>query len=337
MKVLDQHVTDQFSIYNGDCVEVMKGIPDASIHYSIYSPPFASLYVYSPSDRDLGNCRNHDDFHKHFGYLIPELLRLTKPGRLMSLHCMNLPTSKVRDGVIGLTDFRGILIRACVEAGWIYHSEVCIWKNPVNAMQRTKAKGLLHKQLMKDSSCSRQGLPDYLVTMRKPGDNDEQVNHADPSDPFYVRSGGSLEEKRPSIDMWQRYASPVWATSTGVDSEGFEEFSDADNGDDNGGVVPGDTLQARSAREEDDDKHLCPLQLPVIRRAIKLWTNPGDVVLSPFAGIGSEGYVSLQLKRKFVGAELKGSYYKQAVANLRRAASEASQPDLFSMVETAAQ
>lgn len=281
MKVLNQSISDDFALYQGDCVEVVKGIPDASIHYSIFSPPFASLYVYSDSPRDLGNAANHDEFFRHFEFLIPELLRITIPGRLLSFHCMNLPTSKARDGVIGLTDFRGELIRMFTAAGWIYHSEVVIWKDPVTAMQRTKALGLLHKQIKKDSCMSRQGIPDYLVTMRKPGDNPEPVTHTNETFP---------------VAMWQRYASPVWMD-----------------------INPSDTLQFRRAREDRDERHICPLQLQVIRRGIELWTNPGDTVFSPFAGIGSEGYCAVQMGRRFVGAELKESYWRTAVSNLKGA------------------
>ena len=281
MKVLDQVVTDQFSLYQGDCVEVVRGLPDASVHFSIFSPPFASLYTYSNSDRDMGNCRTHGEFAEHFGFLVGELLRVVKPGRLCSVHCMNLPTSKARDGYIGLSDFRGYIIRTFQDAGWIYHSEVVIWKDPVTAMQRTKALGLLHKQLKKDSCMSRQGIPDYLCTFRKPGENPERVTHTNASFP---------------VDQWQRYASPVWMD-----------------------VNPSRTLQKESAREAKDERHIAPLQLDVIERALDLWTNPGDIVLSPFAGIGSEGFVALQRERRFVGIELKRSYYEQAVQNLRGA------------------
>jgi len=284
LNVLDQTVRDKFALYHGDCIDVLRGLPESSVHYTIFSPPFASLYTYSASPRDMGNCANHEEFFGQFRYLVPELYRVTKPGRLLSFHCMLLPTSKARDGYIGLTDFRGQLIRAFAEVGWIHHSEVVIWKDPVTAMQRTKALGLLHKQIKKDSCMSRQGIPDYLVTMRKPGDNPEPVSHTGTGDDLPVQ-------------MWQQYASPVW---TDID--------------------PSDTLQYRSAREEADERHICPLQLEVIRRAMKLWSNPGDVVLSPFAGIGSEGVVALEMGRRFVGAELKTSYYEQASRNLAEAA-----------------
>lgn len=281
MNVLNQEVNEKFSLYNGDSVEVLKGIPDNSIHYSIFSPPFASLYTYSNSDRDMGNSKTDDEFYEHFTFLVKELYRVTMPGRLLSFHCMNLPTSKVRDGVIGIKDFRGLLIRIFTDAGWIYHSEVCIWKNPVTAMQRTKALGLLWKQLKKDSAMSRQGIPDFIVTMRKPGDNPERVTHTDESFP---------------CNVWQKYASPVWMD-----------------------INQSDTLQRKSAREDKDEKHICPLQLEVIKRCIELWSNPNDIILDPFAGIGSTPYVALRMGRRGLGVELKESYYEQAVKNCNEA------------------
>lgn len=280
---------DGWTMRLGDCVESAKQIPDNSIHYSVFSPPFASLYTYSASERDMGNARTHAEFYEHFQFLIREMYRALMPGRLLSFHCMNLPSSKERDGVIGIHDFRGDLIRMFQESGFIYHSEVVIWKDPVTAMQRTKALGLLHKQLKKDSCMSRQGIPDYLVTMRKPGENPERVTHTNETFP---------------VSVWQRYASPVW----------FD-------------INPSKTLQKESAREDRDERHICPLQLEVIERAIDLWTNPGDMVWSPFAGIGSEGYVAIQKGRRFQGDELKESYFKQACANLR--AAEKTQEGLF--------
>jgi DNA modification methylase len=277
MNCIDQTVTDQWTLFNGDCVEVLEGLPAASIDYSIFSPPFASLYTYSNSPRDMGNVRNDAEFFEHFAFLIQQLRRVMRPGRNVSFHCMLLPTSKERDGYIGLKDFRGDLIRAFQAGGFIYASEVCIWKDPVTAMQRTKALGLLHKTVRENASMSRQGIPDYLVTMRAPGEVIDRVKHG---------------EDYP-VDKWQKVASPVWMD-----------------------IDPSDTLQFRSAREHDDERHICPLQLEVIRRGVDLWTNPGDVVLSPFMGIGSEGYVSLQMARRFVGVELKKSYYEQAVRNL---------------------
>jgi hypothetical protein len=275
----------------GDCVDVASELPTDSLHYTVYSPPFARLYTYSNSDRDMGNCTNYDEFFTHYKFLVKEIFRATMPGRLVSFHCMNLPTSKERHGFIGIQDFRGDLIRLHQEAGFIFHSEVCIWKDPVTAMQRTKALGLLHKQIRKDSCMSRQGIPDYLVTMRKPGDNPERVSHTPEDFP---------------VSLWQRYASPVWMD-----------------------INPSDTLQYRSAREHNDERHICPLQLDVIRRALKLWSNPGDLVFSPFMGIGSEGFVAIQEGRRFVGSELKRSYFEQSCRNLACAVEE--QKDLFSV------
>lgn len=298
----------------GDCVEQIADVGSDSVHYSIFSPPFASLYTYSASERDMGNARTHSEFFDHFSYLIDELYRVLMQGRLLSFHCMNLPTSKERDGVIGITDFRGELIRMFSAAGFIYHSEVVIWKDPVTAMQRTKALGLLHKQLVKDSCMSRQGIPDYLVTMRKPGENPERVTGSltdyigNDSTLTQTRGKWNRDEMRDSINIWQRYASPVWMD-----------------------IDPGKTLQKESAREQADERHICPLQLQVIERAIDLWTNPDDLVLSPFAGIGSEGYIALQHGRRFQGFELKESYWKQACANLRAAAT-VSQTGLFATV-----
>lgn len=286
MKVLDQVSGNGFTAFRGDCVEVLEQLPERSIDYSIFSPPFASLYTYSNSPRDMGNCRDDAEFFEHFGHLVRQLRRVMKPGRNVSFHCMLMPTSKERDGYIGLRDFRGDLIRAFQAEGFIYASEVCIWKDPVTAMQRTKALGLLHKTVRNNAAMSRQGIPDYLVTMRAPGD-------ADPED--RVKHG----EDYP-VDKWQKVASPVWMD-----------------------IDPSDTLQFRSAREHDDERHICPLQLEVIRRGVELWTNPGDVVLSPFMGIGSEGYVSLQMGRRFVGAELKASYFEQAARNLEAALAQA--------------
>lgn len=288
MNAIDQIVTDRYTAINGDCVEALRGLPDHSIGYSIFSPPFASLYTYSNSPRDMGNVRNDEEFFAHFDFLVAELLRVMKPGREVSFHCMLMPTSKQRDGYIGLKDFRGDLIRAFQKHGFIYHSEVVIWKDPVTAMQRTKALGLLHKSVRENAAMCRQGIPDYLVTMRAPGES-ERVTHT--------------REDYP-VDLWQKVASPVWMD-----------------------INPSDTLQYTSAREHDDERHICPLQLEVIRRGVALWTNPDDIVLSPFMGIGSEGYVALEMGRRFVGVELKRSYYEQAARNL--AAALAKQDDLF--------
>lgn len=270
---------DEYKVHLADSVDLAREIEADSIHYSVFSPPFETLYTYSDSDRDMGNSRTPEEFWQHYRYLIAETHRVMMPGRMVSIHCMNLPTSKQFHGYIGLRDFRGEIIKSYEAAGFIYHSEVCIWKDPVTSMQRTKALGLLHKQIKKDSCMSRQGIPDYLVTMRKPGDNPERVTNT--NETFPVR-------------MWQNYASPVWMD-----------------------INPSDTLQKESAREHEDERHICPLQLDVIRRGIKLWSNPGDTVYDPFAGIGSTGVVALEMGRKFIGSELKKSYWVQAVANLK--------------------
>lgn len=310
MNVINQHIGTNYAAYHGDCIEVVKGLPDNSIDYSIFSPPFSSLYTYSNSERDMGNCKDNDEFYTHFAYLIKDLFRVTKPGRLLSFHCMLLPASKTHDGFIGLKDFRGDLIRMFQEAGFYFHSEVTIWKDPVTSMQRTKAIGLLHKQIKKDSCMSRQGIPDYLVTMRKPGINESPV-----AGPFTSYVGdeppiGASSPERYSIEVWQRYASPVW----------FD-------------INQSNTLQKESAREAADERHICPLQLDVIERAIQLWTNPGDLVLSPFLGIGSELYVAIKMGRRGIGAELKQSYYTQAVANLEKAEREKDQPTLWDLID----
>jgi DNA modification methylase len=281
MKCIAQKSGDGWTLFHGDCVEVLQGLPSYSIDYSIFSPPFASLYTYSNSPRDMGNCKTNEEFFEHFGFLVSELLRVMKPGRNVSFHCMQFPASKERDGYIGLKDFRGEMIRSFQSAGFIYHSEVVIWKDPVTQMQRTKALGLLHKSVRENAAMCRQGLPDYLITMRAPGAQPDRVTHTHESYP---------------VSRWQQVASPVWMD-----------------------INPSDTLQYMSAREHDDERHICPLQLEVIRRGVELWTNPGDVVLSPFAGIGSEGHVAIKSGRRFVGVELKQSYYRQAVENLRTA------------------
>lgn len=284
----DTHKGDGYTIHLGDCVKWARRMEDNSIDYSVFSPPFADLFVYSNSDHDMGNCRNDDEFVAQLKFLITELYRVIKPGRNVSFHCMNLPTTKMRQGFIGLRDFRGDLIRAFQDAGFIYHSEVCIWKDPVVAMQRTKALGLLHKTIRENSTMSRMGLPDYVVTMRKPGDCEERVTHGDDL----------------PVLMWQKYASPIW--------------------DD---INQSRTLNKMPARGENDEKHMCPLQLDVIERCIHLWTNKGDVVFSPFTGIGSEGYTAVKMDRKFIGTELKPEYYELACQNINDAMRE--NMDLF--------
>jgi len=278
-----------WSLYNGDCIEVVAGLPTDSVGYSVFSPPFASLYTYSNSDRDMGNCKTHGEFFEHFDFLMAELYRVLMPGRSVSMHCMDIPTSKVRDGVIGLSDFPGELIRCGHRAGFVYHSSVVIWKDPVTAMQRTKALGLLHKTIRNDSSMSRMGIPDRVVTLRKPGENPVPIPHPGDSYP---------------VDRWQKVASPVWSD-----------------------INPSDTLQFRAARDENDERHIAPLQLEVIRRCVELWSAPGDIVLTPFAGIGSELFVAVEMGRKAVGAELKPTYFEQACRNLATLATASA--DLF--------
>jgi hypothetical protein len=313
----------QFAMYQGDCVEVLTGIPADSLHFSIFSPPFGSLYSYTDAVQDMSNVRTDAEFFAGMDFMVAQLARVLMPGRLVSFHCMNLPATLERDGYIGIKDFRGDLIRAFQKHGFIYHSEVVIWKDPLVAATRTHAIGLAHKQIATDSAMCRQGIPDYLVTMRKPGKNPQPViqSYVDAAgakrhrgferyigeDPEpKVSKGRNARENKYSHHVWQRYASPVW----------FD-------------INPSDTLQKASARDDDDSRHICPLQLTVIRRAIELWSNPGDVVFSPFAGIGSEGYVALQEGRRFVGAELKDTYYRQACANLKNAIAQKPQPGLF--------
>jgi len=283
---------DGYTLHNADCIDLAREIESDSVGFTIYSPPFASLFTYSNSDRDMGNSKAAGEFYQHFSYLIDDLYRITMPGRLMAVHCMQLTTSKANDGFIGIRDFRGDLIRMFQDANWIYHSEVCIWKDPVVAMQRTKALGLLHKTIKKDSSMSRQGLADYLIVMRKPGLNTVPISHTPEQFP---------------VDMWQRYASPVW----------FD-------------INQTRTLNFREARDEDDVKHICPLQLDVIERALELWSAPNDLVFSPFLGVGSEGYCSVKMGRRFIGSELKPSYFDQAVKNLADAKSQTN--DLFANI-----
>ncbi len=326
-----------YTFYLGDSIEQIRSQADDSVHYTIFSPPFASLYTYSNSERDLGNCSNHAEFYEHFRFLVREIYRTTKPGRLCSFHCMDLPTLKYRDGFIGIEDFRGILVKAYQNEGWILHSQTTIWKDPVTAMQRTKAKGLLYKTLRGDSTDSRNGLPDYLVTMKKPGeipDSDATVMgdyqnalrglcdalalgkarrddaraldaylrlHAELVPSYLVSMRKPGENAEPvkhtpeefNLDEWQKIASPIWMD-----------------------INASDTLQHRSAREDADERHICPIQLEVVRRGLKLYSNPGDVVASWFGGIGSEGVVSLEMGRQFVGCELKESYWRQGAANL---------------------
>lgn len=287
IRCLNEHHGRDFTLYNGDCVDVLKQLPDASVDFSIYSPPFGSLFVYSESAADMGNSTDQE-FAEHYGYLVREKFRLTKPGRITAVHCSDLPMTKWRDGAIGIKDFSGDIIRTHEAAGWIMHSRRTIWKSPVTEMTRTKHVGLLYKQLVKDSIKSRGGMPDYLITFVKPGDNAEPIAHTPQQFP---------------LDQWQEWASPVWMS-----------------------IDQSNVLNVRAAKENGDERHLCPLQLDVIERGLVMWSNPGDVVLSPFAGIGSEGVMSIKHRRKFVGTELKEAYWKQAVRYLD---AQDRQDDLF--------
>lgn len=301
IKCVEQVVTDEYAIYQGDSCEILRAIPGDSIHFGIHSPPFEGLYKFSNFDRDISN-NEGDDFWCHYQFLIAELLRVTMPGRIHAVHVMQLPTSKIRHGHIGMRDFRGEVIRAYEDAGWIFHSEVCIWKDPVVAQQRTKSIRLLHKQIVKDSTISGQGLADYIVSFRKPGDNPEPVSQC------FDRYSGTDEPDRSkytsptdgrnwySIEVWQRYASPVWMD-----------------------INQTRTLQYRAGRDPKDEQHISPLQLDVIERCIDLWSNPGDTVLTPFLGIGSEVFSAVQMGRKGIGIELKPSYFQQAKRNLEEA------------------
>lgn len=293
-KVLNQQHGKNWTIYHADCVESVKGLPDNSVGFTVFSPPFSSLYTYSNSDRDMGNSKDDEQFFEQFTFLVKDLLRVTKPGREVAFHCCNMPAMKERDGYIGLKPFRDDLTRVFLNAGFIFHSEHCIWKDPLIEATRTKSLGLMHKQLMKDSTRCRAGIPDYLVVMRKPGENPEPVAHENGLTEFIGEN--APKHGNMSHEIWRRYASPVWMD-----------------------INQSDTLNKTSAREERDERHICPLQLDVIARALTLWSNPGDVVLSPFAGIGSEGYQAVKMGRKFIGVELKASYFKQACLNLTAA------------------
>lgn len=285
---IDSIAGQNFVAYNGDCCQISAQLPTNSIGFSVYSPPFQNIFVYSDSEADMGNCASDDEFNQHYQFLVKEIFRLTKQGRLTAVHCSDLPSSKWKDGIIGLKDFPGDIVRAHQAEGWIFHSRVCIWRDPVVEMTRTKALGLLYKQLKKDSTRSRMGLADYVLVFRKPGDNADPVEQ--------------MPENFP-VSQWQKWASPVWMD-----------------------INQTNTLNVRMAKDGADEKHLCPLQLDLIERAVTMWSNPSDVVLSPFMGIGSEGVTSLKLKRKFIGIELKPSYFKHACRYLE---AQERQEDLF--------
>ena len=289
--------TPTFRAIHGDCVEEVAKLPTDSIDFSIFSPPFAELYVYSDDIRDMGNCKDYDEFFVHFQFLVKELARVVKSGRLVAVHCMDLPAMKGKDGYIGLKDFSGMLIQSFQKEGFIYHDRVTIWKSPVVEVTRTKSIGLLHKTILKDSSMSRTGIPDYILVFRNAGDNLVPITH---------QVTDEKQENYLPVSLWQKYAEPVWYD-----------------------INYSDTLQYASARDEKDEKHICPLQLETIRRCLHLWSNEGETVLSPFGGIGSEGHESLRLKRNFIGIELKSSYYNQMQRNLQRMIDDLNQTTLF--------
>jgi DNA modification methylase len=280
-----------WTLYNGDCVRVLQGVEDQSVDFSVFSPPFVDLFVYSSDVQDMGNAATMEDFMEQFRYMVDNLYRVTKPGRLCAVHCQDVMATKWKDGEIELKNFSGEIINAFREHEWLYHCRVTIYKDPVVEMQRTKAIGLLYKQLQKDSAKSRMGSPDYILIFRKRGDNPNPITHDPQTYP---------------LDQWQKDASPVWLD-----------------------VDQGNVLNGKLAREDRDERHICPLQLDVINRLLRLYTNKGDLVLSPFAGVGSEGVCALKMRRRFIGAELKPSYWKLACDYLRRAEAEAG--DLFEL------
>lgn len=288
VECLNQASGENWTAYNGDCVSVLSQFPDECIDFSVYSPPFGSLFVYSDSAADMGNSSSDGEFAAHYAYLVREKFRLTKRGRLTAVHCSDLPMTKWKDGAVGIKDFSGDIIRIHQDAGWILHSRRTIWKCPVVEMTRTKHVGLLYKQLRNDSAKSRGGMPDYLLTFVRPGENANPIAH---------------EARDFPVEQWQDWASPVWMD-----------------------INQTNVLNVKVARSEKDEKHLCPLQLDLIERALVLWSNPGDIVLSPFMGIGSEGYQSLRARRKFIGVELKNEYWRQACENLKGAS---AQDDMF--------
>ncbi len=342
MTVIQQETAEDWTMFNGDCCEVVKDLPNDSIDFGIHSPPFSNLYIYSDSEADMGNCADNEEFFEHYKFLIPELLRVTVPGRCCAVHCKDLPKYANRDGTTGLIDFPGMIIRAFEESGWSFHARITIWKCPVTERERTNNNGLLHKTVKRDRSQLRMGMADYLIVFRKPptgtlmsdkpvqnfdrrinadtlewesrptgfekyiGEEevDPRVSTFHPSP--YARTSLSTNEDGSSINIWRRYAEPVWWD-----------------------ICQTDVLNGKSATSEQDERHICPLQIDLIRRAVQIWSNPGDVVMSPFAGIGSEGYGSIIEGRKFVGVELKSTYYETAIRNLRAAVKKTNESRLF--------
>lgn len=302
-----------WSLYHGDSAEVLKGLPTDSIDLSVYSPPFGSLYTYSNSERDLGNSKNDAEFLAHYAYICREILRVTKPGRVTAVHVADTPAMLARDGYIGLKDFSGDVIRLYIACGWTFDSRVPIDKNQQAQSIRTHAKGLTMTQMEKDRTWSRPALPDYILKFRKPGENAVPVR------------GGDVTR-----DLWIEWANPTWP---GEDdrSAGMGAMATWY------GIRETDTLQAAEGRESDDERHICPLQLGTIERCVRLWSNAGETVLTPFAGIGSEAYESVRLGRRAVGVELKASYFRAAVKNLQRLESSQKAPDLFSLLDEPAE
>jgi superfamily II DNA or RNA helicase len=276
-----------WQMHLGDCVNVTKTVEDESVDFMLFSPPFSTLYTYSDSWADMGNCEDDDQFFEHFGYLVPDLWRILRPGRLCAVHTKDLQMFKNRDGAAGIRDFTGDLTRLFTSHGWTYHSKITIWKDPVQEMQRTKTHGLLYKNFRERAEVCRQGMPEYVVVFRKWSEGMEEQAHV------------LHDAEHFPLELWQRYASPVW----------FD-------------IDQTKVLNYQIARDDKDEKHICPLQLDVIDRCVELWTNPGDLVYSPFAGIGSEGYVALQKGRRFRGVELKRSYWDIAVRNLSNATAQ---------------
>lgn len=324
-----QTITDDYTLFNGDCVEVLSGLPDESIDFGIHSPPFSNLYIYSDSERDMGNCSSDAEFIEHYSFLIRELFRTTVTGRLCAVHCKDLPMYANRDGTAGLIDFPGMIIAAFERHGWAFHSRVTIWKCPVTERERTNNNGLLHKTVLRDRSQIRQGMADYLLVFRKPpagtlmspkpilfdGPHETEggfhfyIGSCDPRDGVEHPSKYARKPKdsmATSVRIWQRYAEPVWWD-----------------------IDQTNVLNYKPARAAEDERHICPLQLDVIERAVQLWSEPGDVVCSPFAGIGSEGVGALKLERKFLGVELKPEYYEWAIRNLNAQADMNRQKRLF--------
>lgn len=297
--IADQHLCDEFALYNGDCCEVLASMPDESVHMSVFSPPFADLYSYSDSPQDMGNCLSYNQFFEHFAIVAENLFRVLIPGRVVAVHCMDLPAMKERDGYIGLKEFPDDIIKLFKSCGFIFHSRIIIWKDPLIEATRTKSLGLMHKQLCKDSAMCRQGIPDQVIVLRKPGDNPLPVSHEEGLTEYCGSDDPGGHGIKRSHNIWRAYASPVWSD-----------------------IRQTRTLNHRKAREEKDEKHICPLQLDVIERAVILWSNPGETVLTPFAGVGSEVYGSIINGRRAVGIELKPSYYRQAVENCTRGVKE---------------